>query len=115
MAVKFSLADNENLEIEDEFLKMYERLGLEPEVARAKVERYKEYIFRLKGLNPIADGLVDYISEEMFWLGAFIVKTKPDTVVYDENAPEEDEDEEDEPDIVQPGNRDDYDNDTMFG
>lgn len=89
MAVKLDF--KEDIEVEEVMKEFYTTMGLTPEEASAKVKKFEEYIFRVKGVEPLRESLIDHIIDEMWFVGVWFALKHPELIDYNENVPEEPE------------------------
>lgn len=89
MSVNLKLT--EDIEVEAAMKQFYVMLGLTDEEAARKVRKFEEYVFRVKGIEPARETLIDHIIDEIWWVGVWFAMEHRDKIVYDKNAPDEEE------------------------
>lgn len=85
MVVKLNLKGD--VEVEAAMKDFYMTLGLSEEEAARKVKRFEEYVHRVKGIEPARETLIDYIIDEIWWVGVWYAMEHTDQVIYDKEAP----------------------------
>lgn len=90
-SMSVSLTVDDEITIEKNLLMFYTNMGVSEDEAKERVQKFLDYINRIKGCNIVRESLVDTIVEEAWWAGIWLGKVRNDLVEYDPDAEETDD------------------------
>lgn len=106
----------EDIELEEILEIFYKGLDIPEEETSNKINKFFEYMHRLKGFNLLRENVVDNIIMEAFWAGIYFAKMHPEKVTIEEqNDSEEVEESSDVDDELSYRPAEFDENDSMYG